>query len=96
MGSLASISKTVLFCGALTLLFSSETMKIQGDIVKIQIPWNDPFSEDFTCDEAIFPDEFDGLPLFSILLEQENVSEIAVLNIVKNFQIRIDLYFSYH
>ena len=83
LGSLASISKSALFFMAMLLLFSSETMKINGDIVKIQIPWNDSPSDGLSIDGGIYPDEFNGLPILSITLDHKDVLDFTVTYIRK-------------
>ncbi len=84
LGSQTSIFKTALFLITMLLLFSSETMKIHGDIVKIQIPWIEAQMENMKIEGAVYPEEFNGLPVISIPLEQTNVSEVSIIQIVKS------------
>ena len=78
---MASISKSALFCTAVLLLFSSETMKIPDTIIQIPITWTNSDSHSFSVEGAIYPEEINGLPLISIPLEQTQVVDIVVSNI---------------
>lgn len=83
MGLLAYISKSALLCIAALLLFSSQKMKNNGDMLKIPVAWNSSNELSFSVKGAIYPEEFNGLPIISIPLSQNQVSDFIISGIHK-------------
>ncbi len=83
MGLLAYISKSALLFIAALLLFSSQKMKNNEDMLKIPVAWNSSNALSFSVKGAIYPEEFNGLPIISIPLEQTSISDFIISDIQK-------------
>lgn len=78
---LAYISNSALSFIAVLLIFSSQMMKNNKDMLKIPVAWNSFGTPGFSVEGAIYPEEFNGLPLISIESAQTQVSDFVVSSI---------------
>ena len=64
-------------------LFSSQTMKDNSSLIKIPIKWTGLDVHSFSVEGAIYPEEYNGLPLKSIHLEGDQISDFVIAGIRK-------------